>query len=66
VGLIIDARGRDPMHLPQDPNARAATIRRWWADTDAIPTGESFGKTSEQEIAPDNPDSTSEGEQPQP
>jgi len=49
VGLIIDARGRDPMYLPPDPNSRAATIRRWWADVDAIPTGESFGRTSEQE-----------------
>lgn len=66
VGLIIDARGRDPMHLPQDPNSRAATIRRWWADMDAIPTGESFGKSSEQESTPANPDFTSEGEQSQP
>jgi hypothetical protein len=62
VGLIIDARGRDPMRLPSDPNVRAATIRRWWADMDAIPTGESFGRAGEQESTPPEPD----GEQPQP
>jgi hypothetical protein len=59
VGLIIDARGRDPMRLPLDPNVRAATIRRWWADMDAIPSGESFGRTGstdEQESAPPAPD----------
>ena len=50
VGLIIDARGRDPMNLPQDAGARTATIRRWWADIDAIPTGESFGRSSSKRV----------------
>lgn len=60
VGLIIDARGRDPMRLPQDSNARAALIRRWWSDMDAIPTGESFGRTVEQENPPTEAIATSD------
>ena len=71
VGLIIDARGRDPMHISQDAGTRAATIRRWWADMDAIPTGEGFGNITEQAViegtdgtgAPNN--DTAPAEQPQ-
>jgi hypothetical protein len=41
VGLIVDARGR-PVDLPSDPDVRRATIKKWWAALDAIPTGETY------------------------
>lgn len=37
VGIVIDARGRNPMYLPQDPKERIAKLLEWIEAMDVYP-----------------------------
>jgi hypothetical protein len=39
VGLIVDARGRRPFHLPADPRQRRKRLRAWHQALDVYPEG---------------------------